>query len=192
MAVRKKEDLGGIMPKGAEHLLLQKSEISLWLDSYDDIFSDFDSRPYTNRALSQDFLEEAKRASRDKDIGRIELALLIPKKGRKRKHENLIRKRLLNHFGKHREMVRLEKAKMVKEGSVFAIVGVIVMFTAVMLVYFNHENFLSNSMLVLLEPAGWFFFWEGLREILLESRVKNQDIEFYNKMSKCYIRFLSY
>ena len=38
--------------------LLQQSEISLLLDSYDDIFSDFDPRPYNQRALSQDFLAE--------------------------------------------------------------------------------------------------------------------------------------
>ena len=31
--------------------LLEISEISLLLDSYDDIFSDFDQRPYAQRAL---------------------------------------------------------------------------------------------------------------------------------------------
>ena len=49
--------------------LLKKSEISLSLDNYDDIFSDFDPRPFSQRALSDDFLIEAKKASRDKVSG---------------------------------------------------------------------------------------------------------------------------
>ena len=63
------------------------SEISLNLDSYDDIFSDFDPRPYSERAMSQDFLAEAHRASIDKGFGQIELNFLIPKNKRK-KHED--------------------------------------------------------------------------------------------------------
>ena len=33
--------------------------VSLWLDTYEDIFSDFDPRPYGQRALSEDFVAEA-------------------------------------------------------------------------------------------------------------------------------------
>ena len=33
--------------------LLSKGEISILLDTYDDIFSDFDPRPYSQRALSR-------------------------------------------------------------------------------------------------------------------------------------------
>lgn len=46
--------------------IIDKAEISLVLDTYDDIFSDFDPRPYGERALSSDFLDEAKKAARDK------------------------------------------------------------------------------------------------------------------------------
>lgn len=41
--------------------ILEMSEISIWLDNYDDIFSDFDPRPYSQRSLSDDFLAEAKK-----------------------------------------------------------------------------------------------------------------------------------
>jgi hypothetical protein len=34
------------------------SEISLWLDNYDDIYSDFDSRHFLKRRISEDFLHE--------------------------------------------------------------------------------------------------------------------------------------
>ena len=57
--------------------LLQLSEISLIIDTYDDIFSDFDPRPYSQRALSDDFLLEARKASKDKVSGTFELNFLV-------------------------------------------------------------------------------------------------------------------
>lgn len=35
--------------------------ISLWIDSYDDIFSDFDPRHFSLRNISDDFLYEVKK-----------------------------------------------------------------------------------------------------------------------------------
>src|SRR3989338_1417499 len=81
--------------------ILQMSEISLWLDNYDDIFSDFDPRPYSLRSLSDDFLFEAKKASRDKDANRLELRFLISQEHRDSKVEATVKKRLRDHFSKH-------------------------------------------------------------------------------------------
>ena len=52
--------------------------VSLWLDTYEDIFSDFDPHPFGQRALSEDFLAEAKRAVRDRRDEVPELRLLVP------------------------------------------------------------------------------------------------------------------
>ena len=40
--------------------IIDKAQVSLVLDTYDDIFSDFDPRPYDQRALSGDFLDAAR------------------------------------------------------------------------------------------------------------------------------------
>lgn len=58
--------------------LLKLSEICLILDTYDDIFSDFDPRPYDERGLSDDFLSEARKAVKKKPSETIELKFLIP------------------------------------------------------------------------------------------------------------------
>ena len=76
-------------------------EISLWLDTYEDIFSDFDPRPLGQRALSDDFLSEAKRAIRERKEGSFELHLLIPTTQRSSATEAVVRKRLREHFTKH-------------------------------------------------------------------------------------------
>ena len=45
----------------------KNGNISLILESYTDIFSDFDPRPYDQRTLSDDFLLECKKAVRRKN-----------------------------------------------------------------------------------------------------------------------------
>src|SRR3989344_5995509 len=96
--------------------LLAKSEISLLLDTYDGIFSDFDPRPYNERALSDDFLLEAKKASRDKATGTIELIFMMPADKMDMHQESLIKKRLRDHFKKHHARIQKEKKGIVKNG----------------------------------------------------------------------------
>lgn len=175
-----------------ERHLLEKSEISLWLDSYEDIFSDFDPRPYSERALSQDFLGEANRASRDKNSGKLQLNILIPAGKRQKKHEELIKRRLHDHFRKHKEQLAEEKSKICRKGGMFTAFGVVTMFFATILLFkYQEESIFTSFMVVVLEPAGWFLFWEGLNLLLFESKREKTDLEFYQKMSKAEIKFLS-
>ena len=55
--VEKKKIHGGKQP--------HKIVVSLWLDNYDNIFSDFDPRSYAHRELSDDFLIEAKKVTHE-------------------------------------------------------------------------------------------------------------------------------
>ncbi len=57
---------------------IREANISLIIDDYEDIFSDFDPRDYIERAISDDFIQECKRSARDKLKG-IELRILVPK-----------------------------------------------------------------------------------------------------------------
>ena len=41
-------------------------DISIWLETYDDIFSDFDPKAYSERVLSDDFLVEIRKVSYEK------------------------------------------------------------------------------------------------------------------------------
>ena len=74
--------------------LLSKSELSIWLDDNDDVFSDFDSRPINERSLSDDFLAEVRKMVREKPTGAIELKLLIPANKRKKELEAMVVKNL--------------------------------------------------------------------------------------------------
>jgi len=172
--------------------LLKISEISLMLDTYDDIFSDFDPRPFSERALSDDFLLEAKKASRDKKE-KIALEFLIPSDKRDIKSESLIKKRLREHFRKHSFELQKEIKKTIKKGLFFIFFGVLIMFIATLVLFKIGEGSLFSSfLLILLEPAGWFLFWEGSNILIFESKKITPDFDFYKKMSKCRIDFVEY
>lgn len=172
--------------------LLQISEISLMLDTYDDIFSDFDPRPYAERALSIDFLEEAERASKDKASGMLEINFLIPKDKRNEGKEMTIKKRLKEHFKKHLQIFKKEKNKTIRNGIMFIGFGILFMILAVIILQQEAASITVNFLIVLLEPAGWFLFWEGLNMVIFESKKINPKLEFYEKMHKCDVNFYTY
>ncbi|MBI5066204.1 hypothetical protein HZA97_08265 [Candidatus Woesearchaeota archaeon] len=172
---------------------MQLSNISLWIDDYNDIFSDFDPRPYSERALSVDFLDEANRATRDKPSGQIMLKLLVPESKRKTEDEVIIKKRLKEHFKKRHKIGQEDVKKVIKHGAIFAFIGLVLMMTAAYIIFKHAEvNLLTSFLIVFLEPAGWFFFWEGLAMIMFESKKVSPNIEFNEKMSKCEFVFFSY
>ncbi|MFA4820516.1 MAG: hypothetical protein WC613_06190 [Candidatus Aenigmatarchaeota archaeon] len=174
------------------HDILSKSEISLRIDTYNDIFSSFDPRPYSQKSISVDFISEAKRVARDKTSGSLELKLLMEKKKRNALHERMIKKRMRNHFMNHRNMLLKEKNSLIRTGVSFIAFGIILMFLATMIIFSGATGLLWTFMIVLLEPGGWFLFWEGLNQIVFEAKKINPDLKFYTKMMKCRIEFLSY
>ncbi len=172
---------------------LAKSEVSLILDKYEDIFSSFDPRPFSQRALSVDFLAEAKRATRDTPYGLFELRLLLPYSERRLEKENTIKKRLREHFKKHAEMLEKDRKKVLKQGVFFIVFGIIFMFIAAYILFMYHQkNLFGEFIVVLFEPGGWFLFWEGLDLIIFESKKVTPDLEFYRKMAKAEISFNHY
>jgi hypothetical protein len=171
--------------------LLGASEISLILDTYDDIFSDFDPRPFSQRALSDDFLLESKRAARDKILG-MELKFLIPKNKKNGETENIVKKRLHEHFKKHHELLEKEIFDTTRLGIIFVIIGFALMSGAAAIKYFLGDSFLWTILLIITEPSGWFTVWTGFDHIFWRSSEKKKELEFYRKMSKADISFIQY
>jgi len=167
--------------------------ISLMLNNYDDIFSDFDPRPYSERALSVDFLDETKRASVDKVSGGIELRMLVPPNLRNSEKEKTIKKRLKAHFERHAKQMQHKHSRVILDGVIFIFAGIITMLFATLFLFkLSQANMLTHFLLILFEPAGWFFFWEGLSQIIFEAEKQKPDLEFYQKMARCSIFFSAY
>jgi hypothetical protein len=176
---KKEEDLeGGI-----------KGEISFVLDSYDDLFSDFDPRPYNVRALSDDFLLESKKAVVVKDKA-IELRFLVLKQKRNSFYERIIKKRLKEYFQKHFKEKKREINAERKVGFFWFLLGAIVMILSPLLESFT--SYFVKVLSIMAEPAAWFFFWEGLDKIFISSKSELLDYKFFKKMSNAEIFFLDY
>ncbi len=172
--------------------LLKKSEISLWLDHYDDIFSDFDPRPYSQRGISDDFLKEARKAVRETKLGVLELRFLVPENHQKQEHEAMIKKRLREHFRKHADLLRIERRESIRRGTMMAATGFLSLLAAAAVDYYNKEAFLWSLVTVIMEPAGWFTIWYGLDLMIFKSREKAPEQEFYEKIAKADISFDTY
>jgi len=168
-------------------------EINLRLEDYGSIFSDFDPRPHSQRALSDDFLMEAKKISSDKPYESMELVFLIPKSKKNEKIEGVIKKRLHDHFKRHYELLAKDVRGTFRNGVGISFVGALLMTIAT---YFEIIVAVGNPLMkvigVLFMPAGWFTLWFGLDEIFYTSRKKMPDLEFYEKMHKSKITFYAY
>lgn len=173
--------------------VIQTAEMALWLDGYDDIFSDFDPRPFGVRSISDDFLLEMKKVARGRGHDSCELKFLLAPEVRNYKHEEEIKERLKHFFsGHHREML-LEKKKELKRGIIFVFFGVLVMvFASLVRTYLQLGSFYYNFIIVLAEPAGWFLFWEGLARAMYRAEEIGPEVEFYSKMAHSKISFISY
>jgi hypothetical protein len=168
---------------------MRQGNISLILEGYNDLFSDFDPRPTEQRALSDDFLIEVKRAARDKELG-LELRLLMPKIKRNLLEESKIKKRIKTHFNKYyKEKIRDIKRLRI-EGGLLCFVGIALSIAATFI--YSNTSFLSTLALVILEPAGWFSIWNGLDKLFFEIRGKKPEIDFYKKMANAEVSFISY
>ncbi len=165
-------------------------EIRMQLDSYEDLFSDFDPRPYHERALSDDFLQEAKKASSDRGE-EMDIVFFLNKEKRNTKDELTIKKRLLSHFKRHYLLLHQEQQKSVKTGIIFIIIGIVLMFIATLFLFKYEYNLLASMVIIILEPASWFLFWEGSSLVIFTSKKKQPEFVFYEKMSHAHIFFKS-
>ena len=75
-----------------------------------------------------------------------------------------------------------------KQGILFLVAGFILLIMNELL-----KNYASLTLLrIVMEPTSWFLFWEGLDNIIFESKIKESEFEFFGKMSKADIEFISY
>ncbi len=177
-------------PQPHTKAVLGRSQVSLWIDTYDDIFSDFDPRPYAQRCLSDDFLIEAKKVVRERREGRLELRFLVPQAIRSPATEATIRKRLRDHFTKHARRLSAERKKRVAGGILTACAGFAIIAVAAGIP--EGEDFLHRLTGVILEPSGWFTMWFGFDTVFYGTREIAADAAFYLRMVEAEILFESF
>jgi hypothetical protein len=180
------------MPPNATKELLSKAELSVWLDDYDDIFSDFDSRALAERSLSDDFLVEMRKMVREKPEGDIELKLLIPTDKRRKEVEALVIKNLHAHFKHAANSIKNEITKTRRQSIALTLLGFLLMVTTAYIVSLANNSFFMKALQIVLEPSGWFMVWTGLDNIFYNRRRRKPNLVFFLKMEHADIQFLPY
>ncbi|MFL5752226.1 MAG: hypothetical protein ACJ76F_02370 [Bacteroidia bacterium] len=166
-------------------------DISIWLDTYDDIFSDFDPRPLSDRNISDDFLYEVKKVASESDSFISELKLLLPEKNRDQKTESIITKRLHTFFLKKQAHYLNKRKEERRLNLLFVAAGTVLMTCAGLFSSRQSGNWLMHVLLVIVEPAGWFLVWTGMENLINTSRRERSEINFYSKLSHSRITFFN-
>lgn len=178
--------------QASKQSMLKLAEISILLSSYNDIFSAFDPSEYSERALSDDFIIQAKNFSKSKDGNKMSLKLLLPASSRKEQDEKVIIHRLHSHFKEAYQQVASDVMKTKSKGIIFSVIGIILMLSASYLSFMQPQKYHIHFLLVLFEPAGWFLLWAGLDHLVYSSKESKKDLDFYLKMTKSEINFFTY
>jgi len=166
--------------------------IVISLDKYTDLFSDFDPRPYSVRAVSDDFVLELKRVDPELIYDQYHILFVISKNKRILKEEIIIKKRLVEFFNKEYLLHNNHKKRIVKFGSMFIGLGVTLIFLFFYLLPKYPIIMSSFSFFqIIFELVGWFLLWEGLNQIIFVSKEKRNHIQLYKRLSTAKITFVN-
>lgn len=164
-------------------------QLSISIDNYNDLFSDFDARGYSERSISEDFLFQLKKVVAESDEDIHELYFLITTKQHQIEQETIIIKRIQEHFKNRQNHYQQKKKKEQQKGLLFFLIGSVLLFIATYLLLVQKEYVLINAFIVVLEPAGWFLSWTGLETLFNNTKWRTHELSFYSKLKKCKIHF---
>jgi hypothetical protein len=163
--------------------------ITLWLDNYTDIYSDFDSRHYLKRRISEDFLLEIRTEINNSSSTFNNIELLLPSAMRNTETEKIIAEGLNNYFKKQYHIQQNKCSDKFKNGLKLFIIGVIVMLLNTWVSNYFKESFHIIFLRILLEPAGWFLLWAAFDFLFYDYKKLKLESNFYKQMSKTTINF---
>ncbi len=164
-------------------------DVKLWLDSYDDIYSDFDSRQYHKRRISEDYLDELRNELKISEKFDGNIILLLPKSKRAEASEIIIAKGLSAYFIKQYEFHKNKCAVKLKNGILLFISGFFIMLFNTWFSFHFSQSFAVNFLRILLEPAGWFLLWAAFDFLYYDFTKLKAERNIYKQISSAQILF---
>ncbi|MBN2482838.1 MAG: hypothetical protein JXD21_01390 [Candidatus Omnitrophica bacterium] len=165
-------------------------EIAIVIDTWDDVFSDFDPRPLNERTVSGDFITELKKRYRETRRGDFIITIYAPLDLKDEKSERMVTQRLKKHFlhGYLQKKKELRSTRL--RGTIFVLIGIGSLTFLTLATYFKFLNTLARELsAIVLMPLGWFGFWEGLSKLIDTSPGFIQDEILFRKLSKATYQF---
>ncbi|MFC1589962.1 hypothetical protein ACFL42_00560 [Candidatus Omnitrophota bacterium] len=177
-------------PLNQEQRIKDIKEISLAIDTWDDVYSDFDPRPLNERTLSGDFIAELRKRYRESRRGAFLVTMFAPVSLKDEKTEKTVIQRLKSHF-KHRALQSHREINRIRiRGFIFVSAGVCSLVFLTLATYFKYFSRLIIEMMgIIFLPLGWFGIWEGFSKLVDTSRGQIQEEMLFDKLSKASYRF---
>jgi hypothetical protein len=167
------------------------NSIQIALDGYDDIFSDFDPSPYSQRILSDDFIKEIQKRYIETKKGDFEVRFSLPDKLRDQKTESLIKKRLKEYFTAQLKEMENEIERKKQSGMIKFAIGFLLLAGEVINRFYTKNDIVFDILSVLLVPAGWYGMFSGLESFFdLPQRTHDQR-RFMRKFRDAIYLFVS-
>lgn len=160
-------------------------QIDIALDTYDDIFSDFDIRTYKDRQFSRDFLDELKiRMVKNKDGSPISITLLVPSDSRSLKQEKLISKRLSLFFNERYSSYCGKRKSNSRQSAVLGLLGLVLLFVANVL-----SKYIGNTFRDFLLIPSWYFVWSACEKFFGSRKEIKKKLKYYGILSCSSVAF---
>jgi hypothetical protein len=166
-------------------------ELSLWLDYYDDIYSDFDSRQYHKRRISEDFLQELKRSLKENKDRLSALILLLPTDKRNFSDEAIIISSLKQFFNEQHSRWRENCHRKWQQGIALGIAGMLAMLVNAVIGLREQSVWPLTLLRILLEPGAWFLLWASLDFLFYDWKEMKKERDFFRRLTELSIHFKS-
>jgi hypothetical protein len=155
------------------------------LDSYDDIFDDFDPQAYIERNISTDFLDAL--GNRMKKISmreRASIILTLPYYKRVMKDERIIKERLSEYFWNMARYWTDRENEMRNYSLGMLLVGLVI-FSIGQFIIHNYAYFFDEFIVI---PA-WFLTFSGLDKYFVEKPKITSKRRFYEALGSSKVTF---
>ena len=164
-------------------------QVDIAIDTWDDVFSDFDPRPLNERILSEDFIAELKKRYRQTPRGSYRVTILAPKNLKDEQVETTVVQRLKKHF-KYLSLQRQKEIIQIRvKGAIFVLFGICFLTFLTLAAYFKWFGDLAIEIVgIVVMPLGWFGIWEGFSKIVDTSPKFSQEEIFFDKLAKAQYR----
>lgn len=176
--------------KDTGQIIKDIKEISIAIDSLDDIFSDFDPSPLSQRIFSEDFVAEIKKRYKQTKRGQFSITIIAPITLKNEQSEKTIKQRIKQHF-KHKALQNKQTINHIrKRGVIFITFGVLFLVMITVLTYYKFLKVIWLEMSgIIVVPLGWFGIWEGFSKIVDMPEMLTHNTKIFENLSKATYNF---
>jgi len=172
------------MTNAVEQRIRDLQEVSIAIDSWDDVFSDFDPRPLEERTLSEDFVNELQKRFYEQPSGALLVKIWAPPSLRDAATEALVCRRLQKCFALRAARLSRSIGDERRRGAVFFACGFVclaVLAFSTLLV--KPPETWRTFLEITLVPLGWFGMWEGVGKMVDLDREAVQQRTLYRHLA---------